>query len=115
MSLDEPGPGTLRAGNEAFPIRRPGTQEPPMLNLAPTVLYLACIGPCLIPPGADDRPRPAIEGWGDVIDPEGDCRVGLEKGTLTIAVPATSHDLSVEAGNMKAPRVLRGVDGDFIA
>jgi regulation of enolase protein 1 (concanavalin A-like superfamily) len=86
-----------------------------MLILSSAILYIASISPCFVLLAADDKSRPPIEGWGEVIDPDGDCQVNLDKGTLTIAVPATKHDLSVEAADMKAPRVLRDVEGDFIA
>ncbi len=60
-------------------------------------------------------PPRTLEGWGEVVDPAGDCRFTLGKEKLTIAVPGTKHDLSVESGNMTAPRVFADVEGDFIA
>lgn len=48
-----------------------------------------------------------IEGWGELIDPDGDCRVALKDGRLTISVPGTYHDLWQDPqGKMNAPRVL---------
>ena len=56
-----------------------------------------------------------IKGWGRVIDPDGDCRFSIEKGRVAIAIPGTVHALSAERGQTNAPRVLREVEGDFIA
>lgn len=56
-----------------------------------------------------------FEGWGRLIDPDGDSSVSLDDQVLTIAVPAAAHDLSIELGRMNAPRVVRDVRGDFIA
>ena len=61
---------------------------------------------------AQDAPR-TIEGWGQVVDPDGDCAFTASGGKVTITVPATPHDLSVELGRMNAPRVLQTVEGDF--
>jgi regulation of enolase protein 1 (concanavalin A-like superfamily) len=63
---------------------------------------------------AADPPR-QIAGWGRVIDPDGDCKVTLEDEKLRIEVPGNTHDLSVELKLLNAPRVLRDIDGDFIA
>lgn len=56
-----------------------------------------------------------LEGWGEVVDPKGDCQVTLKGGRLTIVVPETLHDLAAEYGQADAPRVLREVEGDFVA
>jgi len=55
-----------------------------------------------------------LKGWGTVIDPDHDSRIRSKDNDLTIAVPGTAHDLSVELQRMNAPRVLRGVEGDFV-
>lgn len=62
-----------------------------------------------------DKSRQTLKGWGEVIDPDGDCRVSLEGSKVTIAIPATKHDLSVEVGDVNSPRVLSDIEGDFIA
>jgi regulation of enolase protein 1 (concanavalin A-like superfamily) len=62
-----------------------------------------------------ESPKPALGGWGAAVDPDGDCRIGADGGKLTIEVPGKKHDLSIETGEMNAPRVLKGIDGDFIA
>lgn len=51
-----------------------------------------------------------IPGWGEVIDPDGDCTISEKEGKVTIAVPGTPHDLGIASN---APRVLRDVEGDF--
>ena len=48
----------------------------------------------VIPVALDPAPQGqarTFKGWGDVIDPDGDCKVALEAGKLTIAVPGTLH------------------------
>jgi regulation of enolase protein 1 (concanavalin A-like superfamily) len=59
--------------------------------------------------------RTHVQSWGRFVDPDNDCAFRLEKGTLTITVPAKAHDLGIERDQMNAPRVLRDVEGDFIA
>jgi regulation of enolase protein 1 (concanavalin A-like superfamily) len=79
------------------------------------ILFLAAIGSLITPEPLMDPPQPTLQGWGEVIDPDGDCRISLDKDRLTIAVPGTKHDLSAETGDMRAPRVLRTIEGEFIA
>jgi regulation of enolase protein 1 (concanavalin A-like superfamily) len=57
----------------------------------------------------------AIEGWGELTDPDGDCTVQADGEKLTITVPGTPHNLTGPMGGMNAPRVLRPVEGDFTA
>ena len=64
----------------------------------------------------EDPPAPPgarLADWGRRFDPDGDCTFNLQGGSLTIDVPPTPHDLSIETGQYNAPRVLREVDGDF--
>lgn len=65
---------------------------------------------------ADDVVLPkSIKGWGTVVDPKGDCSVEEKDGTLSMTIVGR-HDLSSElAQGMDAPRVLRDIQGDFIA
>jgi regulation of enolase protein 1 (concanavalin A-like superfamily) len=53
--------------------------------------------------------------WGDVIDPDGDCRIAVDpqRDRATIFVPGRPHILSAEIGRVNAPRVLRELKGDF--
>ena len=60
-----------------------------------------------------------VAGWGRVVNPSGDCDVVLDRvqERLRIEVPGTAHVLSAEVPRlpMNAPRVVRGVRGDFTA
>lgn len=62
-----------------------------------------------------DGPAWKPEGWGEVVDPDGDCTVRFGDEKMVIQVPGSPHDLSAELGIINAPRVLREVEGDFIA
>lgn len=80
------------------------------------VLLLPAFACLIFAIGADpEEARPQFKGWGEVIDPDKDCQIGLADGTLTITVPGTLHDLSAEFGDATAPRVLREFEGDFRA
>jgi regulation of enolase protein 1 (concanavalin A-like superfamily) len=53
--------------------------------------------------------------WGTQIDPDKDCVFETGPGgALTITLPATDKDLSIERGRMNAPRTLRTVTGNFV-
>src|SRR5262249_38398749 len=67
------------------------------------------------PPPTPDKTVQKIADWGEVIDPDGDCKVSLDKGVLTITVPKTQHDLTYQEDvtKLNAPRVLQPVEGDF--
>ena len=47
------------------------------------------------------------------MDPDGDCKVEVINGKLTVTVPGKHHDLWVGEGKVNAPRVLENVEGDF--
>ncbi len=57
----------------------------------------------------------AIRSWGDVIDPDADCKVKFENGGLSLEVPGTLHDLTTQIDKLNAPRIVQEIDGDFIA
>jgi hypothetical protein len=59
--------------------------------------------------------KPFEAGWDKPVDPDGDCQFRREKGALTIVVPGKDHDLAVERRLMNSPRLLRDVEGDFVA
>jgi RNA polymerase sigma factor (sigma-70 family) len=61
------------------------------------------------------RPRTTLGGWGDVIDPDGDCSFEIARDKLTIRLPGRDYALCIEQNRMNAPRILRDVEGDFIA
>ncbi len=65
-------------------------------------------------PAQDGKPV-LLKGWGQAVDPEGDCRIDLAEGKLAITVSAKQwHALDAEANKVNAPVVLRDIDGDFI-
>jgi regulation of enolase protein 1 (concanavalin A-like superfamily) len=55
-----------------------------------------------------------MAGWGQVIDPDKDCKITDQMKNLQLTVPGTRHDLAPDARVMNAPRVMREVDGDFV-
>jgi RNA polymerase sigma factor (sigma-70 family) len=59
--------------------------------------------------------RVALPNWGEIIIPGKDCTVQANGDKLQITLPGTDHALCVEQNRMNAPRVLREVEGDFIA
>jgi hypothetical protein len=63
---------------------------------------------------ADQGPMLSIKGWGDIIDPDKDCTIGVEGEKVTVRVPGTAHDFAGELGRWNAPRVLSPAHGDFI-
>jgi len=67
---------------------------------------------------ADPAPvnRPWVTGWDKPVDPDKDCKFIRYKDTLTIEVPpGKNHGLAVEIDLTNAPRLLRDVEGDFVA
>lgn len=61
------------------------------------------------------KPTPGLEGWGEPVDPDGDCQLKLEGAKLTIKLPPRAHDLSAELNLVNAPRVWREIEGQFTA
>jgi regulation of enolase protein 1 (concanavalin A-like superfamily) len=64
---------------------------------------------------AQEKGGPSPLGWGTVVDPDGDCKIGRNGEIVTIDVPGKIHDLSPEQRKVNAPRILGDVKGDFIA
>jgi regulation of enolase protein 1 (concanavalin A-like superfamily) len=56
----------------------------------------------------------ALAGWGNVVDPDGDCKIGTEGKALVMNIPGTLHDLNADIDKYNAPRVLREVEGNFV-
>ncbi len=77
--------------------------------LAGTIFFAVAAGILLRPVRAADAP------WGEVIDPDGDCRLVFTDDKLAVSIPGKDHALSAEVGRMNAPRVLQDVTGDFVA
>ncbi|HWG46800.1 MAG TPA: DUF1349 domain-containing protein [Gemmataceae bacterium] len=77
------------------------------------VLFLLATSIALAAPAPANRPW--VTGWDKPVDPDKDCKFTIDKNTLTIEVPGKDHDLAVERGLMNSPRLLRNVEGDFVA
>jgi regulation of enolase protein 1 (concanavalin A-like superfamily) len=86
-----------------------------MHRLASALVVMAFIACPDREASAQGRPKVSIVGWGEAVDPDNDCQIRTERGELRISVPGTKHDLCSEINEMNAPRVLRKIDGDFIA
>ncbi|HWE37580.1 MAG TPA: trypsin-like peptidase domain-containing protein [Isosphaeraceae bacterium] len=69
-------------------------------------------GRCFLLPG---KGAVGLESWGDAIDPDGDCLIRIDDGGVVFEVPGTLHDLNADISKWNAPRLLRAVDGDFVA
>ncbi len=58
--------------------------------------------------------RKTIPGFGQLVDPVGDCSVKTENDKTTLTVPGPNRNLSgYFPENNKAPRILQDVQGDF--
>jgi regulation of enolase protein 1 (concanavalin A-like superfamily) len=102
----------LPALDPAFDLRNSLSMKLPTQRLCP---FLCVLSVSLIAHAGSQFIR-TIPGWGQVIDPDGDCTITPESGKVTITVPGTTHDLSSYHSIYKkrnAPRILREVDGDF--
>ncbi|HLW66270.1 MAG TPA: protein kinase, partial [Gemmataceae bacterium] len=53
-----------------------------------------------------------IPGWGEVLDPDGDCKIDGADTKVALQIPGKFHSIDGR-GNRNSPRVLREVDGDF--
>jgi regulation of enolase protein 1 (concanavalin A-like superfamily) len=100
-------------------------KEVPMHRLAARLLcalagglLAAAAGGLLAAPAPFPRPirerGPWFDGWERPIDPLGDCQFNRKGDRLTITVPGKGHEFDIENGCLNAPRLLRGVEGDFI-
>jgi beta-lactamase regulating signal transducer with metallopeptidase domain/Tol biopolymer transport system component/regulation of enolase protein 1 (concanavalin A-like superfamily) len=56
-----------------------------------------------------------IEGFGTVVDPDGDCQFKEYAGGVTVTIPGTWHDLTYTKSyaRQNAPRILQDAKGDF--
>src|SRR5262245_59319350 len=67
------------------------------------------------PPPREDDAGKIQRLYGEVIDPDGDCKFTLTGSKISIKTPGTDHSLTVERGKTNAPRVLKEWEGDFRA
>jgi len=57
-----------------------------------------------------------VPGFGQLVDPIGDCTVTEKDGKVLLTVPAGNHNLSgYYPTNNQAPRILKEVEGNFTA
>ena len=85
-----------------------------MLRVLVPALFLLTSTSFVAAVGAQEKKAQKIEGWGDFVDPAGDCKANVKDDKLTITVPGTQHNLNPLPGyNLLAPRVVQDVDGDF--
>jgi regulation of enolase protein 1 (concanavalin A-like superfamily) len=85
----------------------------PMNRSILSVAYLLCA--CIVLAAPAPANVPWVTGWDKPVDPDKDCKFIRDKDTLTIEVPGKDHDLGIERGLMNSPRLLRDVEGDFVA
>jgi regulation of enolase protein 1 (concanavalin A-like superfamily) len=78
-----------------------------------TVAFLLAAGIALAAPVPANRPW--VTGWDKSVDTDKDCKFTIDKDTLTIEVPGKDHDLAIERNLMNSPRLVRDVEGDFVA
>jgi regulation of enolase protein 1 (concanavalin A-like superfamily) len=77
---------------------------------------IAFKAPAPVGPAREGQGRTASEdAWENPVDPDGDCNFELDRseGKVRIIVPGKAHLLSAEVGQVNAPRILRGIKGDF--
>jgi regulation of enolase protein 1 (concanavalin A-like superfamily) len=82
------------------------------------ILLAACLAFCKAAAFAGEDKVQQVPGFGQVVDPDGDCKLEASDGKLKITLPGTKvHDLSGvrEENSRNAPRVLQEVEGNFTA
>lgn len=65
-----------------------------------------------IAPAADSM-YGTIDGWGQLIDPDGDCRFDVGRDSVVVTFGPGPHSLGAENGQMNSPRIVRSISGDF--
>ena len=68
-------------------------------------------GGCPAARGAD-KPV-AVEGWGQLTDPKGDCKLRTDGDEVVFELPAGNYDLWPKEGQVNAPRLTQPTKGDF--
>jgi regulation of enolase protein 1 (concanavalin A-like superfamily) len=62
---------------------------------------------------AAPAPEPFASGWDNPVDPDKDCKIRRDKGTLAIEMPGSDHDYDPHRERVNAPQLLRDLEGDF--
>jgi regulation of enolase protein 1 (concanavalin A-like superfamily) len=75
---------------------------------------LACLLAVPILADAQEKAGLHLKGWGQPVDPDGDCGVALEDGAVVIKIPGVAHDFASDIRLQNSPRVLSRVKGDFV-
>ncbi len=111
-----------------LPTTAPATTDPP--TTVPTAADAATGTPAeaedgdaatepsaIDPEPSDTKPAEPrqIEGFGTVVDPDGDCQFKQYASGVTVTIPGTWHDLTYTKSYTKqnAPRILQDAKGDF--
>jgi regulation of enolase protein 1 (concanavalin A-like superfamily) len=64
---------------------------------------------------ADDKPKAKIiNGFGEYIDLDQDCRITEDDAHVALTIPGRIHDLRPDQKVMNAPRVVQELAGDFV-
>lgn len=82
-------------------------------------VFAVCLVHCALSQVArsEDPAQQSLEGWGEFVDPSGDCRVTKQDHRVTMTIPGTHHNLNPtpKFDNTDGPRILQSVSGDFTA
>jgi serine/threonine-protein kinase len=79
-------------------------------TVPPTLLHLQRGASVTVRVQTIDQPVRSIPGWGNVIDPTGDCDIMTKDGRVTITVPTTTTGI---LSAQRVPHILQKVEGDF--
>jgi regulation of enolase protein 1 (concanavalin A-like superfamily) len=86
---------------------------PILLSFLLVPLAMTCMS-CRGPASHAKNSEPGIPGWGTVTDPDGDCNIRAENGTVSMTLPGDKvHTLGNFLATKNSPRILREVEGDF--
>lgn len=76
-----------------------------------TTCFLVLLSVSIAP--AADSLYGTIDGWGQMIDPDGDCRFDVGKDSVVVTFGPGPHELDADIGSMNSPRIVRSLAGDF--
>ncbi len=80
-----------------------------LLRICPLLLLLLQVSIA----SAADSMYGTLDGWGQLIDPDGDCRFDVGKDSVAVTFGPGPHGLDAESGRMNSPRIVRSLSGDF--